>query len=229
VSSRIKTTAEQKADPERFDPLALYHHLYKLYGPSRWWPGDTPFEIALGAVLTQNTAWTNVEKAICNLKSAGMLDIRKLHTADSDRIASLIKPSGYYNIKTKRLKNFISLVMECSSGDLDAFFSQDLKQLRSLLLGVNGIGKETADSICCYAANRDVFVVDAYTKRMLLRHNIIDSDWDYDDIQNVFHAGLPKRLDVYKDLHAYIVFIGKDCCKARNPQCDACPLKSWSL
>ena len=192
-----------------------------------WWPGDSPFEITVGAVLTQNTAWTNVEKAIDNLKAAGMLDIRKIHEADTNYLASLIRPSGYYNIKTKRLKNLVSLIMDSCSGDLAAFFAQDLDKMRCALLGVNGIGKETADSICCYAADKTVFVVDAYTRRILLRHGVIDPGWNYDAIQALFEAGLAPRLEAYKDLHAHIVFIGKEFCRAKTPLCEACPLNGW--
>ena len=228
MPSYTRTTALKKISPDRFAPQALYDKLFSWYGPSHWWPGESPFEIAVGAVLTQNTAWTNVEKAIDNLKAAGMLDIHRIHAVDESRLASLIRPSGYYNIKTKRLKNLISLIMDSFSGDLAAFFSQELDTLRPSLLGVNGIGKETADSICCYAADKEIFVVDAYTRRILLRHHIIDPDWGYDDIQQLFETKLARRLDVYKDLHAFMVFIGKEYCKARNPQCEACPLNGWS-
>jgi len=228
VSFCRRTTAGKRINPEGFDPQALYDTLSSWYGPSKWWPGDSPFEIAVGAVLTQNTAWINVEKAITNLKAAGMLDLYRIHAADINHLASLIRPSGYYNIKTKRLRNLISLIMDSFSGDLAAFFGQDLDKLRSALLGVNGIGKETADSICLYAADKEIFVVDAYTKRILLRHALIDPDWGYDDMQQLFETRLPRRLDVYKDLHAYIVFIGKEYCRATSPQCDACPLNGWS-
>lgn len=228
MSSYTRTTAGRRSSPDSFDPQALYDTLFSWYGPSQWWPGDSPLEIALGAVLTQNTAWTNVEKAIYNLKAADMLDLFRIHAAEADLIASLIRPSGYYNIKTKRLKNLVSFIVDSFSGDLEVFFAQDLDTLRCALLGVNGIGKETADSICCYAADKEIFVVDAYTKRILLRHGIIDPDWGYDDIQQLFQQRLQRRLDVYKDLHAYIVFLGKEYCHARKPQCDACPLNGWS-
>jgi endonuclease-3 related protein len=227
VPSYTRTTAAKRTSQERFDPRALYDKLFSWYGPSGWWPGDSPLEIAVGAVLTQNTAWTNVEKAIANLKAAGMLDIHRIHAADTNQLASLIRPSGYYNIKTKRLKNLITLIMDSFSGEPEAFFAQDLDRLRCILLGVNGIGKETADSICLYAADKEIFVVDAYTKRILLRHSIIEPGWDYDDVQQLFEKSLPNRLDMYKDLHAYLVFIGKEYCRARNPQCEACPLNGW--
>jgi endonuclease-3 related protein len=181
----------------------------------------------VGAVLTQNTAWTNVEKAIINLKAASLMDVAAIDNAEVPYLASLLRPSGYYNIKTARLKNLIHMIMTSHSGDLDHLFSLKLDALRTELLGVSGIGKETADSICCYAADKCIVVVDAYTKRILLRHGIITQHAGYDDIQALFEAGLPRNLAVYKDIHAHIVFIGKDYCKTRNPRCDECPLNGY--
>jgi endonuclease-3 related protein len=179
----------------------------------------------IGAVLTQNTAWTNVEKAIAIIKAHGALELETLHAMEDSRLAELIRPSGYYNIKTRRLKNLLEAIMRQTGGDLAAFFRQDQASLRHQLLEVKGIGKETADSICCYAADKTCFVVDAYTRRMALRHGWIqEADGDYDRLQQLFTAGLPVDLQCYKDLHAYIVFIGKSFCKTRNPACDACPL-----
>jgi len=207
------------------NPAYLFQVLYDHYGPSGWWPGQTPFEVMVGAVLTQNTAWTNVEKAIINLKAATLMDVAAIDNVDVPYLASLLKPSGYYNIKTMRLKNLVHMIMTSHSGDLDDLFSLELHALRTELLRVSGIGKETADSICCYAANKCIFVVDAYTKRILLRHGIITEHAGYDEIQALFEAGLPRKLSVYKDIHAHIVYIGKDYCKTINPRCDACPLK----
>jgi len=209
---------------EFFDPLRLYHVLSEFYGPSGWWPGDSPFEIIVGAVLTQNTAWANVEKAISNLKTADLLTVRALDHIPEEQIARLIRPSGYYNIKTKRLKNLISLIIEDFGGDLERLFGLEVSALRAILLGVNGIGNETADSICCYAAGKPIFVVDAYTSRILKRHDIIDDSSDYDQIQAMFESRLPLDLGIYKDLHAYLVFVGKDYCRTRNPNCSQCPL-----
>jgi len=208
-----------------FNPSRLYRILFDHYGPSGWWPGETPFEVMVGAVLTQNTAWTNVEKAIINLKAAGLMDMSAVHSADEPYLASLLKPSGYYNVKTSRLKNLVRMIMAFHAGDLDRLFSLGPDVLRAELLEVSGIGKETADSICCYSAGKCIFVVDAYTKRMLVRHHIVDEHADYDEIRAIFEAGLPRKLDVYKDLHAHMVFIGKDYCRTRQPRCDACPLK----
>jgi len=207
-------------------PAQLHEILFRHYGPSGWWPGDSPLEIAVGAVLTQNTAWVNVEKAIDNLKKAHMLDVGKIHRADQRELADLIRPSGYYNIKSIRLKNFTTLIMDQYAGDLDALLSQELTDLRPALLEINGIGKETADSICCYAADKLTFVVDAYTARILHRHGISGTG-AYDEIQGMFHQGLPPSIEVYKDLHAHLVFIGKEYCRSRRMMCDSCPLESW--
>ncbi|MEA2102163.1 MAG: endonuclease III domain-containing protein, partial [Thermodesulfobacteriota bacterium] len=210
---------------DSFDPLDLYHVLFKAYGPSLWWPGDSPFEIMLGAVLTQNTAWTNVEKAIENLRTHDMLGLDAIHHADLDDLAALIRPSGYYNIKAGRIRNLTQKIVQVSQGRLDEFFSMDLDMLRSTLLDVKGVGKETADSICCYAADKQIFVIDAYTRRILERHKVIDASWGYDDIRQLFEQGLPRDLGVYKDLHAYMVFLGKDYCRKKMPCCDGCPLE----
>ena len=218
---------EAKAKPAHSVILDLYHRLHRHYGPSGWWPGETPFEIMVGAVLTQNTAWTNVEKALSNLKTSRMLDIISLHKADMKKIASLIKPSGYYNIKAKRLKNLISMIHHISGKNLKSFLSLDLPRLRQILLRINGIGKETADSICCYAADKPVFVIDSYTKRMLLRHGLINDSYGYDEMQSLFESELPKDVQIYKDLHAYLVFTGKEFCKKTDPQCNKCPLQKW--
>jgi endonuclease-3 related protein len=208
-----------------FDPAALHRILFDHYGPSGWWPGESPFEVMVGAVLTQNTAWTNVEKAIDNLKAASLLDVVAIHATPPERLAMHLRPSGYYNIKAMRLKNLVDMIVVDYGGDLDALFSLHPRELREKLLRVNGVGRETADSICCYAADKPVFVVDAYTRRVLSRHGVIDGGADYDHVRALFEAGLPRDLAAYKDLHAHIVFVGKDYCRPRNPSCEACPLK----
>jgi len=195
------------------------------YGPSGWWPGETPLEVMVGAVLTQNTAWTNVEKAIANLKTASLLDMDALHKTPLDTLAGHLRPSGYYNIKARRLRNLVDMIAASFDGSLDRLFALDADDLRATLLAVNGVGKETADSICCYAAGKLVFVVDAYTRRILSRHGIISGDAGYDDIQDLFENALSPDLDVYRDLHAHLVFIGKDYCRSRTPRCGECPLR----
>jgi endonuclease III related protein len=206
------------------DIISLYDSLSSFYGPSGWWPGETPFEIIVGAVLTQNTAWTNVERAISNLKSAGMLDFDALYLAEDEDLANLIRPAGYFNIKTKRLRNLLEKI--AGAGGMDAFINLKTARLRDMLLTVNGIGPETADSICCYAAGRPVFVVDAYTKRMLSRHGFAGERSSYQEVQNIFMNALKPDLRLFKDLHAYIVFVGKDFCRKRNPGCEGCPVSS---
>jgi endonuclease-3 related protein len=208
------------------DINSLYCCLSTFYGPSNWWPGETPFEIIVGAVLTQNTAWTNVEHAICNLKLSKLLDFETMAAAQDDLICSLIRPAGYYNIKTKRLRNLFEAIK--AIGGIELFFSLDTSTMRDLLLDVNGIGEETADSICCYAAGKRSFVVDAYTKRILSRHKIAAEKASYCEVQDIFVNGLPNDLQVYKDMHAYIVFIGKDFCRKKSPRCEECPVgSSW--
>jgi endonuclease-3 related protein len=179
----------------------------------------------VGAVLTQNTAWTNVEKAIDNLKAASLLDVVAIRTTPPERLAVHLRPSGYYNIKARRLKNLVDMIVDSFDGSLERLFALEARDLRAILLEVNGIGKETADSICCYAAGKLVFVVDAYTLRILSRHGIVNGDAGYDDMQALFEDSLGLDLDVYKDLHAHLVYIGKDYCRARNPICGECPLK----
>jgi endonuclease-3 related protein len=208
-----------------FDPSDLHRILSGHYGPSGWWPGETPFEVMVGAMLTQNTAWTNVEKAIANLKAASLMDVAAIHGAPVERLSALLIPSGYYNIKARRLRNLVDMVVVSFGGSLERLFSLDAPDLRAKLLEVNGIGKETADSICCYAAGKLVFVVDAYTRRILSRHGVIDGDAGYDDMQALFEGSLISSLEVYKDLHAHMVYIGKDYCRTKNPRCEECPLE----
>lgn len=227
MSYRENTPAEKQPAPDPFDACALYRRLREHYGPSGWWPGESQLEIAVGAVLTQNTAWGNVEKAIAALKAHSMLDVRRIHASDPSELARLIRPSGYYNLKASRLKNLVRAVMEQASGDVAAFLHRDLSELRAALLAVTGIGRETADSICCYAAGRPVFVVDAYTRRILSRHGVMADTADYETIRRLFEHSLPKDLAVYQDLHAYLVFVGKDFCRKGSPRCGECPLKAW--
>lgn len=201
----------------------VYKKLYQAYGPQQWWPGDTPFEVIIGAILTQNTNWTNVEKAIINLKKAGILSPPELRNIDQDSLAELIRPSGYFNIKANRLKNFIHFLFEQFNGNLDAMFSADMKKVRNQLLQVKGIGPETADSILLYAGNYPLFVVDAYTKRIFSRLTILDEEHTYHQVQDYFMAHLEEDAQLYNEYHALIVRHGKEHCKTR-PLCKACPL-----
>lgn len=202
----------------------IYKLLYKKFGPQHWWPAKTPFEVIIGAILTQNTAWSNVEKAIVNLKKNKLLDVVKLKVIKHENLALLIKPAGYFNVKARRIKNFINFLFLNYSGDLDKLFSLPKGKLKEQLLSVNGIGPETADSIILYAANKPVFVVDNYTKRIFLRHKLLSGRDNYHDIQKMFMKNISRDTTLYNEYHALIVKLGKDYCK-RKPKCEACPLK----
>jgi len=201
----------------------IYHLLYQRFGPQYWWPGDTPFEVVIGAILTQNTSWTNVARAIQNLKDAGCLDPQSLHSLGALELAHLIRPSGYYQIKAQRLKAFIDHLFLHHHGKLEKMFDQDLNTLREELLGIKGIGPETADSIILYAANQPVFVIDAYTKRIFSRHGFFPETWPYEDIQSFFMKHLTPDVRLYNEYHALIVRLAKIHCKKR-PICHQCPL-----
>ena len=203
--------------------LAVYKILHKTYGPQKWWPAKTRFEVIVGAILTQNTAWPNVEKAIANLKRTGVLSPEKLKNISLARLARLIRPSGYYNIKAKRLKNFVSFLYSDYGGSLDNLSSENKEKLRKELLNVNGIGPETCDSIMLYAFKKKTFVVDAYTKRIFSRHSLIKEICDYHKVQEFFMNNLPKSERLYNEYHALIVRLAKDFCKTK-PDCKNCPL-----
>ena len=201
-----------------------YRKLFTAFGPQHWWPGDTPFEVIVGAILTQNTAWTNVEKAIHNLKKARLLTPRKMHDLSQAELAKYIRPAGYFNIKAKRLKHFLNYLFDNYGGSLNRMFKKRTDALRRELLSVNGIGPETADSILLYAGNHPVFVVDAYTKRIFSRHQIIKADAEYHDVQEIFMKNLPHNIKMFNEYHALIVRIGKDFCRNRKHLCSRCPL-----
>ena len=201
-----------------------YNKLLRAFGPQHWWPGDTPFEVIVGAILTQNTAWTNVEKATHNLKKAKLLTPGKLHDLSQDEIAKYIRPAGYFNIKAKRLKHFLNYLFDNYGGNLKKMFKKRTDALRRELLSVNGIGPETADSILLYAGDHPVFVVDAYTKRIFSRHQVVKADAEYHDIQELFMKNLPHVVKMFNEYHALIVKAGKDFCRTRKPMCSRCPL-----
>jgi len=201
----------------------IYDILFKRFGPQWWWPGDTPFEIIIGAILTQNTNWTNVEKAIANLKKAKVLSPEKLYRLDIGELARLIRPAGYYNIKASRVKNFLDWLFINHAGKLANLRKIHSDSLRCELLGVNGIGPETADSILLYAFERPVFVVDAYTIRICSRHHIIDAGDKYEQVRNLFESNLPANTAFFNEYHALFVHLGKDFCKPK-PRCSECPL-----
>ena len=204
----------------------IYHKLYSHFGPQHWWPGDTPFEVIVGAILTQNTNWQNVAKAIDNLKKANVLNPDKLQALPIKKLARLIRPSGYYNIKAKRLKEFLRFLFRNYGGNLKKMFARPLNELRREILSVKGVGPETADSILLYAGNLPIFVVDAYTKRIFSRHKICKIDAAYDEVQEIFMRNIKKEVKLYNEYHALIVRLGKELCKKKNPKCDICPLRN---
>ena len=205
--------------------IDIYNALYTFFGPQDWWPGDSPFEIAVGAILTQNTNWGNVEKAIQNLKRENCLHAKKLQEIPDNKLAAFIKPAGYFNVKAKRLRNFLSFLSNHYRGSMKRMEAADTVSLREVLLNVNGIGPETADSILLYALGRSVFVIDAYTKRVLHRHGIISGDVTYHEMQELFHTNLPQDVQLYNEYHALFVMVGKHYCKPK-PRCGGCPLES---
>jgi endonuclease-3 related protein len=202
----------------------IHDTLYAAFGPQDWWPADSPFEVAVGAVLTQNTAWTNVERAIANLREAGLLDPAALHHAPDDELAAHIRPAGYFNIKAQRLKALCRFLRESADGDLERLAEEKTDDLRERLLGVKGVGEETADSILLYALDRPVFVVDAYTRRIFERLGLLEPGLSYGAIQQRFQAELPRDRTLFNEYHALIVALGKDHCKPK-PRCGTCPLR----
>jgi len=203
--------------------IAAYHALYDHFGNLRWWPGDSLLEIIVGAILTQNTAWKNVGKAIANLKTAHLLSTDALLAMPESDLAELIRPSGYYNIKARRLKSFFAFLRDCFHGSLDVMFGEETLFLREKLLQVKGIGEETADSVLLYAGGKPVFVVDAYTRRVLTRHGTIRERISYGEIQRLFMEHLPADAPMYNQYHALLVNTGKNYCK-KKPRCQECPL-----
>jgi endonuclease III related protein len=206
-----------------------YGLLYAFFGPQGWWPGETPFEVMVGAILTQNTSWSNVAKAIANLKNSGLLTFETLSRCNSEEIASYIRSSGYYNLKARRLRNLLDLVESDYHGKLDLFLAEDLAIARRKLLEVKGVGPETADSILLYACGHAIFVVDMYTHRVFSRHNLVLEESDYQSIQTVFMDHLPPDARLYNEFHALIVRVATTYCKKKNPLCEECPLQGFNL
>lgn len=202
----------------------MYERLHDRFGDLDWWPGDSPFEVMVGAILTQNTNWKNVERAIDNLKRADVLSLAAMSELPLELLAEHIRPAGYYNIKAVRLQNFFALINEQWDGDLDYFLRQSRDTLREQLLSVKGIGPETADSMVLYAAHLPIFVVDTYTHRILTRHEIIDESFDYYAIQELFMDNMEEDTRLFNEYHALIVQVGKEFCKKSKPGCADCPL-----
>lgn len=208
------------------DTLMKIHDLmYARYGPQYWWPGESRIEIIVGAILTQNTNWQNVEKAIGNLKAAGMMDEGRLAAVDVQALAELIRPAGYYNVKAVRLKCFMKWLCDAPYyGRLEAVERTPTDVLRESLLGIKGVGRETADSILLYAFGRSVFVVDAYTCRVTGRHGLIDAEADYEEVRRLFEDHLPADAVLFNEYHALLVRVGKEHCRP-TARCAGCPLE----
>jgi endonuclease-3 related protein len=204
--------------------MDIYERLYRHYGPQGWWPGQTPFETIIGAILTQNTNWNNVERALENLRTKAGLTPERLHRMTVEEIALLIRPAGYFNLKARRLKCFLDWLFETHDGAIQKLQSLPASTLRRQLLAIKGIGPETADSICLYAFDKPVFVVDAYTARILGRHGLLEPGCGYQDIQDLFHSCLDRDAQLFNEYHALLVRLGKDHCR-RKPICAGCPLE----
>lgn len=221
------------------DLRRAYQLMRARFGHQHWWPGETPFEVCVGAILTQNTAWTNVERAIANLKAARVLEPGTLFALPEPELAQLIRPAGYFNVKARRLRSFLRVLVETFGGDLNRLFAGKTSVVRERLLAIHGVGPETADSLLLYAGGHRSFVIDAYTKRIFQRH-----DWspqsavhspkspaNYDGLKNLCESALNRKtgaaqLDYWQDYHAQLVMVGKHFCRPRAPRCDECPLKS---
>lgn len=228
-----------------------YQLLFRHYGHQHWWPGETPLEVCVGAILTQNTNWGNVEKAISQIKQAGVMDPASMYGLKEAKLAELIRPAGYYNVKARRLHAFLKVVVVSFGGSLESMFAQPVHVLRSQLLAIHGIGPETADSMVLYAAGKASFVIDAYTRRIFARHGWCVPDVEYHDLQKLCMILLekdgralehslesgrgeadpgrrpvkPDLVDYWQDYHAQLVNIGKDFCRPKSPRCAECPLK----
>jgi endonuclease III related protein len=229
-----------------------YELMRARFGHQHWWPGETPFEVCVGAILTQNTAWTNVERAIANLKSAQVLEPEKLFALPEAKLAQLIRPAGYFNVKARRLRSFLRVLVEECGGDLGKLFAGETATVRERLLAIHGVGPETADSLLLYAGGHSSFVIDAYTKRIFSRHGWPkksgkrkaesgkNTEASYDELKSLCESALGQRsgvarrsaakaavarLDYWQDYHAQLVMVGKHFCRTRSPRCDECPLK----
>lgn len=202
----------------------VFQRLFSAYGPQHWWPGETPFEMIVGAILTQNTNWANVVKAIGNLREEGLLEPVALHRLPVEELAELIRPAGYYRLKAARLKNLLELLCYRYEASLEQMFTAPLDELRESLLQVNGIGPETADSILLYAGGYPTFVVDAYTHRVFKRHGWIEDAADYHTLKDHLESGMERSAPLYNEYHALLVKVGKEHCGTK-PRCEGCPLE----
>lgn len=204
--------------------MQIYNLLLGYFGPRHWWPAKTDFEVIIGAILTQNVAWKNVEKAIRNLEIHGLLDPYLLVNAPVELVEEAVRPTRYYRQKAERLRGFCEYLARIHQGELERLFALDIKELRAELLSLKGIGKETADSIILYAARKPVFVVDAYTRRVFYRLGLLPEDASYDQMQDFFMRHLPPDTSLYNEYHALIDGLGNRICFNKKPGCEVCPL-----
>lgn len=207
------------------DLVAVYRLLFDHFGPRGWWPAQTPFEVCVGAILGQNVAWRNVEQAIASLKRADLLDCGKLASVDEEDLHQHLYPTRYYRQKARRLQAFCRHLLERWDGDIEAWMRGETQLVRRELLGLSGIGPETADSILLYAGSHPVFVVDAYTRRVFHRMGLWPPDVSYAEMQRVMMEALPREAQLYNEYHALIVALGAEYCRPR-PRCGGCPLRS---
>jgi endonuclease-3 related protein len=207
--------------------LQVYDRLLAYLGPQNWWPGDSPLEVLIGAVLVQNTSWANAEKAIDNLREADLLDVHALAETTQDELEVLLRPAGYFRQKSARLRNVLAYVVDRRHGSLESMAAATTATLREELLAIKGIGPETADAILLYALEKPSFVVDTYTHRILARHNWIGAEADYHQIKDHFESELPDDPALFNEYHALLVQVGKQYCKKSDPKCDECPLQEW--
>lgn len=219
---KLKTRSDVLETEKRI--RKFYNVLFEFYGPQGWWPAETRLECAVGAILTQNASWTNAEKAVDALRRNSLLDAVRLRSVPQGRLAELIRPCGYHNLKARRLRNFVDFLFEFYGGKMENMLREDVDRLREKLLEVNGIGEETADSILLYALGKPSFVADAYTRRILARHGMISPRARYSEIRELFTRSLPRNAtDIFGEYHALIVRTGKLHCK-KTARCDGCPL-----
>jgi endonuclease-3 related protein len=219
-----RKTAGPSRARRKLSLLRVYRRMLRHFGHAGWWPGETPFEVCIGAILTQNTAWVNVERALAVLRARGLLTYPALRKLTPSTLAPLIRSSGFFNVKARRVEAFLRFLGQEFGGRVEAMAGEEPMKLRQKLLGVHGIGRETADSIVLYAAGLPLFVVDAYTRRVFARLGILKGNEDYDDIQRLFMRALPRDVALYNDFHAQIVRLGKAVCRPR-PRCPDCPLQ----
>ncbi|MGQ9796564.1 endonuclease III domain-containing protein [Desulfosoma sp.] len=203
----------------------LFETLFAAFGPQGWWPADTPFEVIIGAILTQNTSWNNVTLAIERLKAKDLLDPHKILATDPETLRECLKPSGFFNQKTRYVLAFCRHLQDHHEGNLLAFLAQDMALLRQELLGISGIGPETADSILLYAAHKPSFVVDAYTRRILSHHGMVSSTIGYEALRQYFMDALPSNVYLFQEFHALLVRIGHLFCR-KKPRCGPCPVRA---